>query len=418
MRYGVYDLAHADAAAFRADRLADDRLVFDFVAGAEPFDPGLVRGGADPLGEQRERLFHVADDGHVGVYDLVDLGGVDLQVDYLGIRPETFGVARHAVVETHPHGDEQVALLVADVGAVVAVHAQHADILRRGGRHGRQPQQGRGDRYAALCEEGLQFFFGVSEHHALSRHQQRPLCGVDQPYRLGDALLGGRGCGDVAADGRQSFVAERGRPALGVLGDVHHHRARTPRTGDIERLGNRPGNVFGTLDLAVPFGYGLRDAHEVGFLEGVGAQQRRTHLSGHQYQRRGVHQRVGQSGHGVRRPRARGDQANPYAAADAGVALRGMYGALFMADKDVAQPVAVVEKRIVNGDDGSSGIPEKRVHTLAQERFEQGLRPCDTRAGLLSFGSGCRVRIHGVVRFYSSSTMRTAPLSAELTSLA
>ena len=103
-----------------------------------------------------------------------------------------------------------------------------------------------------------------------------------------------------------------------------------------------------------------------------------------------------------------------------GAALRlgAYYGALFMADKDVAQPVAVVEKRIVNGDDGSSGIPEKRVHTLAQERFEQGLRPCDTRAGLLSFGSGCRVRIHGVVRFYSSSTMRTAPLSAELTSLA
>ena len=31
---------------------------------------------------------------------------------------------------------------------------------------------------------------------------------------------------------------------------------------------------FGTLDLAVPFGYGLRDTHEVGFLEGVGAQQR------------------------------------------------------------------------------------------------------------------------------------------------
>lgn len=99
----------------------------------------------------------------------------------------------------------------------------------------------------------------------------------------------------------------------------------------------------------------------------------RTHLSGHQYQRRGVHQCVGQSGHGVRGPWARGDEANPYAAADAGVALCGMYGALFMADKDVAQPVAVVEKRIVNGDDGSSGIPEKRVHALAQERFEQGL---------------------------------------------
>ncbi len=61
------------------------------------------------------------------------------------------------------------------------------------------PSRGRGDRYVALCEEGLQFLLGVSEHHALSRHQLRPLCGVDQPYRLGDALRGGRGCGDVAA---------------------------------------------------------------------------------------------------------------------------------------------------------------------------------------------------------------------------
>ncbi len=147
----------------------------------------LCPRGADPLGQQRERALHIAHEGHVGMYDLVDFGGVDLQVDDLGVRPETFGVARYAVVETHPDGDEQVALLVADVGAVVAVHPQHTDILRRGGRHGRQPQQGRGDRYVAR-EEGLQFLLGVSEHHALSRHQQRPLCGVDEPYRLLDAL--------------------------------------------------------------------------------------------------------------------------------------------------------------------------------------------------------------------------------------
>jgi len=185
----------------------------------------------------------------------------------------------------------------------------------------------------------------------------------------------------------------------------------------------RPGpvvvarNLFGALDLTVPFGDGLRDAHEIGLLKGVGAQQRRTDLSGYEHQRRGVHQRVGESRHGVGGAGAGGDQTDPHAAADAGVALRGVYGALFVPHEDVAQAVAVVAQCVVDGDDRPAGVAENRIDALAQERFDQGLRSRDGGTGL-RFGHVCLRRIHDCCCFtYSSSTMRTAPLSAELTSL-
>ena len=400
------------------DRPADHLLVFDLVAGAEFVDPCPVAAGLYAPGEQRKGLFHVADQRNVGRDDLADLGGIDFEVDDLGVRPETARIARHAVVEAHAHGEEQVAVPVFDVGTVVAVHAQHADVLRRVGRQGRKPQQGRCGGHAALVEEGAQLRFAAAQDHALPDHDQRPLCGVDQPCRFGDALFGGYRCGDIAADRSHFLVAERGRSALGVLGDVHDHGAGAARTGDVERLGDGARNLFGALDLTVPFGDGLRDAHEIGLLKGVGAQQRRTDLSGYEHQRRGVHQRVGESRHGIGGAGAGGDQTDPHAAADAGVALRGVYGALFVPHEDVAQAVAVVVECVVDGDDRPAGVAENRIDALAQERFDQGLRSRDGGTGL-RFGHVCLRRIHDCCCFtYSSSTMRTAPLPAELTSLA
>ena len=154
---------------------------------------------------------------------------------------------------------------------------------------------------------------------------------------------------------------------MGVLGDVHDHGAGAARTGDVERLGDGARNLFGALDLTVPFGDGLRDAHEIGLLKGIGAQQRRTDLPGHEHQRRGVHQRVGQPRHGVRGAGTRGHQTDPDAAADAGIALCGVHGALLVTYEDVAQAVAVVVKRVVDGDDRASGIAENGFDALLEK---------------------------------------------------
>ena len=347
--------------------LADDGFVFDLVAGAESGDPLAVVAFADTLGDERQGAFHIAHDRHVGRDDLADLRGVDLQVDHLGVGAEMRGIPRHAVVETHAHGHEQVALLVLDVGTVVAVHAQHAHVLRMVGRQGRETQQGRGGGHAALVEQRPQLGFGVAQDDALTHHDQRTAGLVDQPCGFGDAFRVGCGRGEVTADRGDFFVAERSCSALCVLGDVDHDGTQTARAGDVEGLGDGRGNVLGALDLAVPFGDGLRDADEIGLLKGVGAQQRGADLSGDEHQRRGVHQRVGQPRHGVRGAGTRGHQTDPDAAADAGIALCGVHGALLVTYEDVAQAVAVVVKRVVDGDDRASGIAENGFDALLEK---------------------------------------------------
>ena len=288
------------------------------------------------------------------------------------------------------------------------------------GRQGRETQQGRGGGHAALVEQRPQLGFGVAQDDALTHHDQRTAGLVDQPCGFGDAFRVGCGRGEVTADRGDFFVAERSCSALCVLGDVDHDGTRTARAGDVEGLGDGRGNVLGALDLAVPFGDGLRDADEIGLLKGVGAQQRGADLSGDEHQRRGVHQRVGQPRHGVRGAGAGGHEADPDAAADPGVALCGVYGALLVAHEDVAQAVAVVVKRVVNGDDSASGVAEEGIYPLVQKRFDQGLRSRHRGVGGRAsvFGPGGLGGIHGKSGFYSSSIIRTAPLSAELTSRA
>ena len=351
---------------------------------------------ADAFGQQRERTLDVAHEGHVGMDDFVDFGGVDLHMDDPGVGAEGGGVARYAVVETHSDGDEQVALLVFDVGAVVAVHPQHSHVAGVVARQRREAQQRRGGRHAAAIEKGPQFGFGVAQDRSLADHRQRPPGFVDEPRRFLDASCVGRKGGCVAADRGDPFVAEGRRRALGVLGDVDYDGARAPRTGDVEGFGDGRRNLFGVFDLAVPFRDSLRDPDEVGLLKGVGSQQCRTYLSGDEHQRRGVHQRVGQSGHGVRRTRAGGDQADAHAAAYAGIALRGVDGALLVAHEDVAQPVAIVVERVVDGDDRAAGIAEEGLDAFAQKRFDQGLRSGEQRrfGRLPFFGSEGFGRIH------------------------
>ena len=125
-----------------------------------------------------------------------------------------------------------------------------------------------------------------------------------------------------------------------------------------------------------------------------GPEQFGADLSGDEHQRRGVHQGVGESRDGVRGAGARSDQADAHAPADPGISLRGVYGALLVAHEDVAQSVAIVVQRVVDGDDGPAGVAENGVDAFDQERFEQGLRTCHQGlAGcLLRVGSG---GIHG-----------------------
>lgn len=95
--HGVDRLAHADAPSVGTDRPPHHTLVLDAVAGAELLDPCAVVARADAFGQQRERTLDVAHEGHVGMDDFVDFGGVDLHMDDPGVGAEGGGVARYAV---------------------------------------------------------------------------------------------------------------------------------------------------------------------------------------------------------------------------------------------------------------------------------------------------------------------------------
>ena len=108
------------------------------------------------------------------------------------------------------------------------------------------------------------------------------------------------------------------------------------------------------------------DAGGVGLLEGVIADQMRRHLAGQADQRNAVHQRVHQTGHGVGRPRAGGDQHHAHLAGAAGIALGGVHRRLLVPDEDVADLV-LLEDRVINRQDGAARIAENNLDALRLE---------------------------------------------------
>ena len=83
-----------------------------------------------------EDFFEVADEGDVGPDVLVDLGGVDLDVDLLRVGRVVGEVAGDAVVEAHAEGEQEVGLLDGVVDPGLAVHAHHAERERMRGGEG------------------------------------------------------------------------------------------------------------------------------------------------------------------------------------------------------------------------------------------------------------------------------------------
>ena len=60
--------------------------------------------------DARDDALQIADDGHLRLADLADLGRVDVDVDDLGMRGELGELARHAVGEARTRRDDQVGL--------------------------------------------------------------------------------------------------------------------------------------------------------------------------------------------------------------------------------------------------------------------------------------------------------------------
>ncbi len=104
------------------------------LAGVDGLEPcGTVAAG-DAGQQLLEHFAQIADQGHIDLDVLVDLGGVDLDVNLFGLGRIGGSGAGDAVVEAHAAGDEQVGFLNGVVDPRFAVHAHHAQVERvRGG---------------------------------------------------------------------------------------------------------------------------------------------------------------------------------------------------------------------------------------------------------------------------------------------
>ena len=122
----VDDVRGVEVAVVReVDDVADGGGAFAGVDLAQPGGVGALVGMSRQ--KELEDLFEVADEGDIGADVLVDLGGVDLDVNLLRVGSVAGEVAGDAVVEAHAEGEEEIGLLDGVVDPGLAVHAHHAE---------------------------------------------------------------------------------------------------------------------------------------------------------------------------------------------------------------------------------------------------------------------------------------------------
>ena len=220
---------------------------------------------------------------------------------------------------------------------------------------------------------------GACLQDATADVEDRPLGGKDQ---LGGLLDHARMTLRVGPEPRKAVDdLGIGRPVplhrvlQHVLRHVDQRRARTTCGGNAERLAHGHRQVLRRHHQLVVLGDAARDADGVAFLEGIGADRGRRHLTGDAHHGDRVHVCVAQRRDHVGGGRSTGHHGDAGTTGDVGVALRHVAGALFVAYEDV--PDGAVEQGIVGRQDAATRQAEHHFDTLHLEGLDQGLGPCE-----------------------------------------
>ena len=117
-------LQHGRGENTRARRvIAEGMAVFAFDTGLAPI--GDIQ---PPIGDPGQDSGDVTGQANLGPAQLVDLGGIAIDVDDARARGETVEAPGGAVVKPGPAANQQVALIDRDIGGAAAMHAKHAQI--------------------------------------------------------------------------------------------------------------------------------------------------------------------------------------------------------------------------------------------------------------------------------------------------
>ena len=348
--------------------------VVGWVIGLDRVDLGAplrVRARLNSRQQAQQRLAHVAVDRRVGVEVFADFGRVDVDVDDSRGGVEVLETPHRAVVEAHPDADHDIGAIGRHVGVEVAVHAQEAERERVVVGEAGDAQQGGEHGDVGLLRELAQLVRAARLHHPVPGDDDRLLRAVDH--------VGGDGHLIVARDVHNRIAAQADIGGVAVplrfldediLGDVHQHGALTPGRGDVEGLFDRLGDLAGAHQQVVVLGDRQGDAGDVGFLEAVASDQVAGDIAGDRDDGDGVHLRGGDAGDEVGRAGSGGGEADAGASGDAGVAVGGVRGGLFVAHEHVLD-VGVVAELVVERQDNAAGVAEEDINALGSEAFHQ-----------------------------------------------
>ena len=273
------------------------------------------------------------------------------------------------------------------IGLIGAVHAQHTDKLRIGGRIGPQPHQSVGDGIAQQPGQFHQLRGAIREDHPAAGVDHRPFGLENQFHRLTD-LAGMALHRGVIGTQLDLLGIIKLKPGGGdILGQVHQNRTGSPGIGDIESLFKGLGQLTDILDQEVMFDTGAGDTHRVHLLKGIVADQFGGHLTGEDYHGCRVHIGGGDTGHRIGQTRPRGHQDHSRLARGPGVAIGGVGGSLLVAYQHMLDIVLLVEG-IVNMQYSTARITEQVFDTLLLKATDDNLGAGQFHSGLLTSSIG------------------------------
>ena len=268
-----------------------------------------------------QSVAHIAVNRHVSELVLVNLGGVDVDVDDLAVLGELGELAGDAVVEADAEGEEEVGIVDGVVGVHGAVHAHHveAEVVVRGEVADAVEREADGD--TGEFGELLQLCSGTRMRDAAARVDERPLAranGRDDRFQLRSPRLPRR---PVARQVHRHVPVRHGRLQLQILGDVDDHRAGAARSRDVECFLHHASHIFDPLHEVVVLRDATANLDHRRLLERVGPDHGRVHLTGDGDDRRRIHLGIGETSHEVGRTGAAGRHADADLARGAGVAV-------------------------------------------------------------------------------------------------
>ena len=132
-----------------------------------------------------------------------------------------------------------------------------------------------------------------------------------------------------------------------IFRQIHNNRPGATAGGDIKRLLDHLGDLFGFRHLEAVLHNRPRNTEHVGFLEGVLTDQVTHHLPGKYHHRNRIHIRRGNTGNGIGGSGAGCHQHHTGFTRGTGITVCRMGGRLLMAHQNMRH-LTTFEKRIVN----------------------------------------------------------------------